>query len=164
MDKIPIISDIEYERNMSERFDKVREIAKRVHFGKPNSEEEYALVLKLVLSRHYNIPLFSDYFDKRIMDELWLEYEFIRLSKAKETDTIKDMLQKPEEKEQLINDMFGDWIEESDLAPPDNVARDQPPSKESQIPSDGWVDEKIDFEDMEKKFMQTGNFIGEKDA
>lgn len=153
---------MELEHNLDARSERVQKMAKRIHYRNPANFDEYVLTLKLILSRHYNIPLFNEYFEKRTLDELWLECEFIRLSMAKETDNIKDILNNPQDREEIEKAMFGDLFEDGEVPFEASKPTATPKSIQSQPPPGEWITEdSTDFDELSKKFMQTGNFIGE---
>jgi hypothetical protein len=66
------------EPNFEIRVKAAKELAQRILGGLAETEEEFLLSLRYVISEARSIPLFSEYFDARTMDELILETELIR--------------------------------------------------------------------------------------
>jgi len=133
------------EPHLAERIESAKRHAKFIKLGK-NIEtiEDAELFLRYVLSKHYKIPIFSNYFEKRTIDQLFFEVELIQegdsFHSVKHTsDIIKE---NADEIEALANEMEEEWN-----------PIDSPPMDES-LESDPVFR-------MAQEFMKTGNFIGE---
>ena len=134
--------DTEYiEQHLEERIKVAKAKAQRIKKAIDiYTVEDAELVLRFVLSRHYNMPLFDKYFDDRTLDELFFEAELVLPEKAASENISAAVEDNKEEVTELIND-FEEWIDKTD-APLDPAAQDDP------------------FFDMAKKFMETGDFAG----
>lgn len=61
------------EPHLKERIELAEARAKKLVHGQPDSEEELLIIYSVILSQKYNIPIFSEYFQERTIDELALE-------------------------------------------------------------------------------------------
>lgn len=105
-----------HEPHSEERSKAARAKAERVfnaNYG--DSMEEALLFLRFVISRHYSIPIFSDYFTDRSLDDLIFESELIRLQtvpiEVQKSEVVKS---NKEEAESIFPD---EW---EDVEPPAN--------------------------------------------
>lgn len=79
------------EPHIKERMDEALRLAKRAADDIVETIEELELRFKIAISDHYNIPLFSDYFQGRILDELAFEAYFLSERRAKQTQTVANI-------------------------------------------------------------------------
>lgn len=79
------------EPHLKDRMDEALRLAKRAAEDIVETEAELELRFKIAISDHYNIPLFSDYFQDRILDELAFEAYFIEERRTKGSQTVADM-------------------------------------------------------------------------
>jgi hypothetical protein len=142
--------DIFYtEKFIEERIDMAKKLALSVKTATDvQTIEQAELVLRMVISNHYKIPFFSEYFDNRTMDEMFFEAELIALqSKPQEETTSRIIKNSKAEIENIADEMEKEFEEEWKEAnldtPLDPTKADDP------------------FLQMAKTFMQTGNFAGE---
>lgn len=61
------------EPHLKERIELAEAKAKKLVHGQPDSEEDLLTIYSVILSQKYNMPIFSDYFQERTLDELALE-------------------------------------------------------------------------------------------
>jgi len=61
------------EPHLKERIEAAEAKAKKLVHGQPDSEEELLIIYSVILSQKYNMPIFSEYFQERTIDELALE-------------------------------------------------------------------------------------------
>ena len=61
------------EPHLKERIEAAERKAKKLVHGQPDSEDELLIIYSTILSQKYNMPIFSDYFQERTIDELALE-------------------------------------------------------------------------------------------
>ena len=102
--------------------------------------EDAELVVRYVLSKHYNIPLFDKYFDDRTLDELFFEAELV-LPEKPAVESASEAIKENKAEVDGIMDEFGEWLDKTDQ-PLDPAAAVDP------------------FFAMAQKFMQTGDFAG----
>lgn len=122
---------------LEERIQIAKERARKIANSKLDSEDDLRLYLCYYIGSKYNLPIFSNYFDARTIDELMFEAELLSL---------KDRPQ-----EQLASDITNEHKEEADALFDDWAEEDQQ-----------WVEVSNpmtpEFEEMAKKFMQTNEF------
>ena len=61
------------EPHLKERIEAAERKAKKLVHGQPDSEDELLIIYSVILSQKYNMPIFSEYFQERTIDELALE-------------------------------------------------------------------------------------------
>ena len=61
------------EPHLKERIEAAERKAKKLVHGQPDSEDELLIIYSTILSQKYNMPIFSEYFQERTIDELALE-------------------------------------------------------------------------------------------
>ena len=61
------------EPHLKERIEAAERKAKKLAHGQPDSEDELLIIYSVILSQKYNMPIFSEYFQERTIDELALE-------------------------------------------------------------------------------------------
>lgn len=83
-----------------------KELAQRIYSNNIDTEEELVLSLHWILSSYYKIPLFSDYFKGRSLDQLILECELIRLMSTNSEQQTSDLLNNNKEEAESL---FDDW-------------------------------------------------------
>ena len=105
----------------------------------------YLLYLRFFIASHYNIPLYSEYFDKRTPDELFLEAELIALK------TIPK-----EKRDQAVMKSQKAESELSALADEMEFGGQKPPSQNKVDNSDDQ------WKDVADDFFKTGKFPGEE--
>lgn len=126
---------------LSERMEKAKELAARIVNKDHRTIQDSMLFLKSILSRHYNIPIFHEYFEKRTFEELVFEIELINLSNQSNVEKGKNILQNnKKEAESLFDDMAED---------------DEFKNVEFKMSDD-------EFSKITNDFMNTGNFKGDK--
>jgi hypothetical protein len=126
-----------FEGDLERRIERAKELAQRIVSNDTHGFEESMLAWRFILARHYNLPLFHEYFLERTIDELILEVELLNaVSQSGEQHGSKLLSENKEEAEAL----FDDWIEEDMKAPP----MSEP-----------------EWEATSKQFMETGKFKGE---
>ena len=130
------------EPHLEERIIAAKERARRIKYNiNITNLEDAEMILRFVLSRHYNIPLFDKYFDERTLDELFFEAELVLPEKVKTPEDISDTIKENQDEVSKLTDEFEEWIDRSD-APLDPAAADDP------------------FFKLAKQFMETDEFIG----
>lgn len=131
--------------NVGERIEIAKKIANRIFHGKVESYEEFILMLCWNISEYRNIPLYSDYYKNKTLEQLIMETEMIRLSKRTPEDAAKDAVVDNKEE---IDHLFDDIIAAN------NKWVDVP--KSPSVISDSEIDE------FDRKFFSTGKFQGEE--
>jgi len=127
------------ENFVKERIDAAKEKAAKVRNAqKIETIEEAEMVLRYVISKHYNIPFFDKYFDDRSLDDLVFEVELIMPDRSSAPETISEKIKENKEEISQLADEFEKMIDDTESV------------------DDG-------FDDMAKQFMETGNFIEKKD-
>jgi hypothetical protein len=129
------------EGDIDDRIKLAKQRAESVYYGHSDVLEDQVMRLQFLLSREYNMPLFSDYFEKRTLDQLIFEMELIKLSREPATDKMSDIM-KDEGKKKELESLFDDWTEENTVDLSDTTG----------------YDEEMVF----KEFMETGEFITEE--
>ena len=61
------------EPHLKERIEAAERKAKKLVHGQHDSEDELLIIYSVILSQKYNMPIFSEYFQERTIDELALE-------------------------------------------------------------------------------------------
>lgn len=107
------------------------------------SLEDAEMVLKCVISRHYKIPIFSEYFDKRTIDQLFFEVEFILENDKPSAESISDTIKENKPEIDSIADEMDQWNDMSASAEDASVENDP-------------------IFQMAREFMKTGKFANEK--
>lgn len=78
--------------HLPERTERARDLAIRVADGTVETQEDLEMSVRLVISRHYGLPMFDDYFEKRTYDELAFEAfliaEFARRENERPQDAV----------------------------------------------------------------------------
>jgi len=160
------------ENGLEKRIELARLRAKNIYYGNPQSLEDEIFRLRNVLRTEYNIPIFSEYFDKRTLDELIFEVELIVLSKSTPDDKMKDAVKemnKAKEKGEVseLDSLFDDMDEERKPQKPKPVpmpSNGEPLRKKP----DTWVpvsSSPVSPEITDKaaeEFFKTGKFKGEE--
>lgn len=153
-----------YEPELDKRIEQAKKRAETVYYGTSSTLDDEIMRLCFILSREYKIPIFSQYFVDRTVDELIFEVELIRLSKTTGEKKMADIVQDKDSKKEL-DSLFDDWGDPPKAETPKNqgLARSVPQTKKEEEHKT-WVDlpTSIDDNDMmeqAKKFMETGEFI-----
>ena len=130
------------EPHLAERIDAVKRYAAFIKAGKDVvSLDDAEMVLRHVISKHYNIPMFDEYFEKRTIDQLFFEVELIMPAKEITTGQISEAIkQNQSEIDAIADEEMEEWVE-----------------PQSNIPS---VENDPIFL-MAKEFMKTGKFLNE---
>ena len=140
-----------YEHHLEQRIEAAKKLADKIRNATNiDTEEDAEQVLRYVLSRHYKIPYFSEYFDKLTLDQLFFEVELITMDKPQKQATPEDASKvvKDNKKEaDAIIDEFDAWIKQ-------DMNQETP---ESDIKEDP-------FFKVAQEFMKTGNFVEEKQS
>lgn len=126
------------ELHLDKRIQEAKSRAERIMLNKHNSLEDGVFYLRSILSNHYRLPIFHEYFEKRTIDELIFEIELINAYNKPISDRGQDMLKEnKEDASSLFDDMFDDdMVEVSN----NNIMQDS------------------EFEELSKQFMQSGEF------
>jgi len=125
----------------------IKELAKNVYNGSENSDfNTMEMQLRNVISVHYNIPMFDDYFDKLTIAQLIFEAELIILRTMPQEQKDQNIMQSKEAKEELDH-LFDDWDEE-----------------EKNVWTDMDLDDKMkeQMDESVQRFVNEGKFIGEE--
>lgn len=122
------------EPNLNDRIEEAKKMAERISSGQVDTNGEFELSLRLIVSKQYNIPLFSEYFDNLTMDQLLLEVELVRLSRMSPEQKASELINSNKEE---LSGLFDD-IEGFDPPPMD--------PKENEFMKDAM------------EFMKTGDF------
>lgn len=157
-----------FEGDLKSRIDKAKQRASEVFNGSTEELDDHALQMAFILSQHYNIPLFSEYFMDRTFDELVFELELIQLLKKPEKPKMEEIVQDENNKEELAG-LFDDWFQESvqkqaSKQQPKNQ-KDTKSDKESEEESVKWVDVQNNMSEdeamkmAEQHFFETGEFL-----
>lgn len=133
-----------FEPFLLERIQKAKEYASLIKNGRNITKlEDIEMSLRYVLSKHYKIPMFHDYFEKLTIDQLFFEAELIVSEYKTHTQTVSETIQENKsEIDSLVEEMESDW---NDMA----------------------VDESLESDpvfQMAKDFMKTGKFLNEQDS
>lgn len=122
---------------LSERIEKAKKKAFDIVNKNHNTIEDSVYYLRYILSRHYNMPFFHEYFEQRTIEELIFEIELIKQSEQSNVEKGKDLLaSNKEEAEGLFDDMVKEDEEEMN-----NVDS---------------------FNDLAQEFIRSGKFKGEE--
>lgn len=125
------------EPHIPERIEAVKDKIHRIIYaqGEYESQEDFELALRILLSREYKIPIFSDYFNNLTLDQLIFEVEVIKnLTMTQEQKTSEIINENKEE----IASLFDDFEE-----------------------SDNEIQQNQEIGNMYKEFMNSGKFAGE---
>ena len=153
----------EIESNLLERSERAEEQAKHIIRGEIETDIDLINKIKWVISQHYKIPFFDNYFDSRTLDELMMEYHMISLSKQTKEQVEKEYLES-EEGQKAVSDEFADW-EEEEYQNQLNAQQNQ-----SSQSSGGWNEVappeqdvvQSDLDAATQAFMDSGKFPGEE--
>jgi len=130
------------ELHLEERIVAAKEKAQRIKKAIDiTTIEDAELVVRYVLSKHYNIPLFDKYFDDRTLDELFFEAELVLPDKTEQQQDPTEVIKENKTEVNGIMDEFEEWVDKTDQ-PLDPAAATDP------------------FFAMAQKFMQSGDFAG----
>lgn len=137
------------EQHLEERIDSAKKRALAVKTAASvQTVEEAELVLRMIISNHYKIPFFDEYFDKRTIDELFFEAELIALhSSSDEQNTSRTIKESKKEiaglADEMEKELEDEWKAMESAEPLDPTQKGDPMLA------------------MAKRFMETGSFIGE---
>jgi hypothetical protein len=98
-----------YEPYINERLDKARKKANNIVNGICETQEDFEMVMRLFLSKRYNIPIFSEYFENLEFDKLVFEVELHKASLIPQEKKTSEIIN--ENKEELST-LFEDWVDE----------------------------------------------------
>jgi hypothetical protein len=136
---------------IAERIEAAKQAARDVLDAKRIETDEDAIaVMRALLSLHYKMPYYSEFFDNLTFDQYVFELELAsgRLVPTPEQKAAEGQKMLQENAAEVVDGVFGDWIEQ-DMSPP-AVA---PPG----VPDP--------FDQMSKDFFESGDFVnkpGEK--
>ena len=123
---------------LEERTEAAQKYARKIAHGTVDNVEEFETFLRWVIGKHYGLPIFDSYFERRTLDELIFEATLI-------SELGKDNVQKTSEviKENQVEaeSLFDDWIKE-DLPKPEKP--------------------ETMFDKEDEEFMKSGKFKGEE--
>lgn len=135
-----------FEAHLEERIEAAKKAAEKIkHCDKIDTEEEAVAVLRYVLSKHYNIPYFSEYFKDLTIDQLFFEAELITPDKPVTIEEVSKVTKTHKKEVDEVIDDFDKWLKK-DL----NQGVTEQDIKEDP------------FHKMAMEFMQTGEFVGVK--
>jgi hypothetical protein len=118
------------------RIDQAKERAKKIMNREHETLDEIIMYLQIILAQYYHMPIYSEYFKDKTLDELIFEVEIMNLSQQTSTESASKMLTDDKKEAESL---FDDWVDE-DL---------------KQGNEETWAEEA-------KNFMETGNFKGEE--
>ena len=114
---------IGFEGDIEKRIKAAKEKAERVFYGVKTTIEEETLRLQYVISRHYGIPIFDNYFKDRTLDDLIFEIELISLNSTGGEEKMEEIMTTPEKRQEL-DGIFDDWNFETGPKPQQQPKKD----------------------------------------
>jgi len=129
-----------FEGDIEKRIEKAKKRAESLLSASPEDPSDFIYSLRIILCREYKIPLFDKYFEDRTIDELVFEIELLRGLTKNNVEKGSDLLKNDSAEASAL---FDDFVEQDS----------------EQI---GGVDDS--FMEEAKKFMETGNFIEDKQS
>ena len=138
------MSILDEETDIDERIEIAQKKAKMLLLGQVKTLDDFVILIRLKLALFYRIPLYSQYFTERTVDELLFEYECISItSQPNSTErTTSDLIN---ENKEGLDGLF------------DDLPKDDEQSWVNQTGS-GQEDQ---FKQDAEKFMKEGKFKGE---
>lgn len=79
---------------LEERVERAKNHAERIAEGDIQDENDLFILFRTVISEYYRIPLYSDYFSERTLDELAFEAHYIKAKQTPVADKASDMISK----------------------------------------------------------------------
>lgn len=154
-----------FEPFINDRIEAAKEKARRIRDGIIETIEEFELSLRIFIGNYYKIPIFHKYFNDRTLDDLIFEAEIIRLiiNNSDGEPRGAELLRKNREE---AEELFSDWIKEEEELGDDieNTEMFQQMSKDGENGEEvQWENVDASFLEQAKNFMETGNFIVEKE-
>lgn len=141
------LEELKLETDMNERIERAKNQARAIVDGTDNSEAAIHYILRSVLSRRYNMPIFDDYFESRSIDELVFEIELWRALEETGAKRGGDLLKENKEEAESL---FDDWAADEEPVPVSDEWNDTT-TKEL---GNSWDKEA-------ESFMKSGKFKGE---
>ncbi len=144
------------EVSIEDRIAKAQKLAKEIFNGEYDSMAKTELFLRVLISKHYNIPIFSDYFTNLTLDQLIFEVEMVKEMSSTPEERMKE---KAEANKEELDNLFADWDAE-DIPQPDissqNISNNPKDWEDvTDKPLGRSLDEEI------KRFMDSGKFKNE---
>lgn len=124
------------EPNLENRIKAAKARARKIANQDVQTEDDLRDFLIYYISSKYNLPIFSEYFGNRTIDDLIYEAELLAMKDRPPERVASDITN---ENKAEADSLFDDWVKEDqwmDLPPPSSEA----------------------FDEAAKQFMQTGNF------
>lgn len=146
-----IYGDLNFEGDIAKRIEKAKAAARAIVDGSDNSLDGAHFVLRAILSKRYNMPIFHEYFENKSFDELVFEIEIFNA--LEETNTKRGSNALKENKAEAES-LFDDWAE--DDAPVDPSVTDE--WTDAGTTSKGEIKQ---WDKETEEFMKTGKFKGE---
>jgi vacuolar-type H+-ATPase subunit H len=97
------------ELHLEKRIQEARERANRIVSNQHATFEDNVIYLQAILARHYNMPIFHEYFKNRTIDELIFEIELISAFNKTPESRGQELLK--ENKEEAAS-LFDDWAKD----------------------------------------------------
>lgn len=158
------------------RVEAAKTLAEDIYYKRNPTAGNSILFIQVLLAKHYNIPIFSDYFKERTVEELIFELEIINLFRLTPEDRTKELIEKAKKStaegdENELKSIFSDWEEErvkklnysKGLENNKEKDDDKVPDPDVQwiTPDESGLND--DFIKDAKKFMETGEFKNDND-
>lgn len=130
------------EPHIEGRIEAAKKFAEKLLSGRVETNEEFEWYLRFLVSKHYQIPIHSQYFDDLTFDQLLLEVELIRGVSATPEQRASDIVKSNKDE---VDHLF-DGMEDPVFTPPSmDPAQNQ-------------------FARDAMEFMETGEFKGEENG
>jgi hypothetical protein len=130
---------IAFEEYIDERIEAIKKKISEIVNGNYKTIDELELFLKIVISGYYKIPIFSDFFEKRTLNELLIEAEVIRIRGVSEEESVQEIVK--ESTKDLTEDDYKDMFSMFDDEMSGNIGN---------------------LNQQSNDFLNNGKFIGEE--
>ena len=127
-----------FELHLDKRIAKAKARAERIASNKHTDFDDGIFYLRAILSKHYNLPIFHEYFIDRTLDELIFEIELINAFDKPSGERGQEILKENKEE---AEGLFDDWAEDDMV----EVSKDDAMSEE-------------EFNKISQQFMTSGDF------
>jgi len=104
-----------YEPFLQERLDDAKKRAEDILSGTIATESDLEMVLRVVISKYYRIPIFDRYFSDRTIDELMFEAHIITKPEASREEAATNFVS--ENLDAMVNAVEDAWEEVSAVKP-----------------------------------------------
>ena len=134
------------EPHLEERITSAKKKAERVKelmqdSSKIETEEEFEHLMVIFISRHYNMPIYSDYFKERTLDELVYEAQMIStFEKTFSPEDTSNVIKNNESEANALADEMEQFLDATDQL-------------------DNTINEDDPFSKITSQFMETGEWF-----